>query len=81
MKEVQGRTVEAQGFISILCPMSDAMRLLPGAQDTLLYIGQMTGVMAEKDSYLVLDSEDLESAFNLSGCVSPGRSTSVLPKR
>ncbi|CAE7350375.1 unnamed protein product [Symbiodinium microadriaticum] len=35
--------------------------------DTLLYIGQMTGVMAEKDSYLVLDSEDLESAFNLSG--------------
>ncbi|CAE7232215.1 unnamed protein product [Symbiodinium sp. CCMP2592] len=60
-----GTRVEAQRFISILCPTNDAMRLLPGAQDTLPYIGQLTGVLAEKDSYLVLDSEDLQSAFNL----------------
>ncbi|CAE7375548.1 unnamed protein product [Symbiodinium sp. CCMP2592] len=64
-KVKDGRTVELQRFISILCPTNDAMRLLPGAQDTLPYIGQLTAVMAEKDSYLVLDSEDLQSAFNL----------------
>ena len=60
-----GVTVEMQRFISILCPTNDAMRLLPGAQDTLPYIGQLAAVLAEKDSYLVLDSEDLHSAFNL----------------
>ena len=51
--------------ISILCAMNEAMRLLPGAQDSLPYIGQLTAVLAEKDSYLVVDSEDLQSAFNL----------------
>ncbi|CAE7300353.1 unnamed protein product [Symbiodinium sp. CCMP2592] len=65
MKKEDGRDVEAQRFISILCPTNDAMRLLPGVQDKLPYIGQLTAVMAEKDSYLVLDSEDLQSAFNL----------------
>ena len=35
-----GVTVEMQRFISILCPTNDAMRLLPGAQDTLPYIGR-----------------------------------------
>ena len=64
MKE-GGRDVEAQRFISVLCPTNDAMRLLPGAQDKLPYIGQLTAILAERDSYLVLDSEDLQSAFNL----------------
>ncbi|CAE7806385.1 unnamed protein product [Symbiodinium sp. CCMP2592] len=64
-KEKDGKTIELQRFISILCPTNDAMRLLPGAQDTLPYIWQLPAVMAEKDSYLVLDSEDLQSAFNL----------------
>ncbi|CAE7652981.1 unnamed protein product [Symbiodinium sp. CCMP2592] len=31
----------------------------------VLQVGQLTAVMAEKDSSLVLDSEDLQSAFNL----------------
>ncbi|CAE7679050.1 unnamed protein product [Symbiodinium sp. CCMP2456] len=65
IKQEHGRAVEAQRFISVLCPTNDAMRLLPGAQDKLPYIGQLTALMAEKDSYLVLDSEDLQSAFNL----------------
>ena len=65
LKHEAGRTIEAQRFISILCPTNDAMRLLPGAQDKLPYIGQLTALVAEKDSYLVLDSEDLQSAFNL----------------
>ena len=65
MKKEGGRDVEAQRFISVLCPTNDAMRLLPGAQDKLPYIGQLTAILAERDSYLVLDSEDLQSAFNL----------------
>ncbi|CAE7290874.1 unnamed protein product [Symbiodinium sp. CCMP2592] len=64
-KKKDGKTVELQRFISILCPTNDAMRLLPGAQDTLPYIGQLTARMVEKDSYLVLDSEDFQSTFNL----------------
>ena len=64
-KVVNGVTQEAQRFISILCPLNDAMRLLPGAQDTLPYVGQLTAILAEQDSYLVMDSEDLQSAFNL----------------
>ena len=43
---------------SILCPMNDAMGLLPEAQDLLPYIGQMTAVLAEKGSYSAIDSED-----------------------
>ena len=41
------------------------MRLFPWAQHTLLYIGQLTAVLAEKDLFVVLDREDLHSAFNL----------------
>ncbi|CAE7177202.1 unnamed protein product [Symbiodinium necroappetens] len=65
LKKEGGRDVEAQRFISVLCPTNDVMRLLPGAQDKLPYIGQLTAILAERDSYLVLDSEDLQSAFNL----------------
>ncbi|CAE7227472.1 unnamed protein product [Symbiodinium sp. CCMP2592] len=64
-KVQDGVTVEMQRFISILCPTNEAMRLLPGAQDSLPYVGQLTAILAEKDSYLTLDSEDLHSAFNL----------------
>ncbi|CAE6967009.1 unnamed protein product [Symbiodinium sp. CCMP2592] len=45
-KVVAGRTEVAQRFISVLCPMNDAM-------------------VPSRDSYLVIDSEDLQSAFNL----------------
>ena len=61
-----------QRFISILCPTNDAMRLLPGAQDTQPYIGQLTAVLAEKDSYLVLDSENLTRPLISSKCRLPG---------
>ena len=61
VKVVGGREDVGQSFISILCPMNDALRILPGAQDSLPYIGQLTAVVADPDSYLVLDSEDLQS--------------------
>eukprot|EP00913_Durusdinium_trenchii_P020152 g18937.t1 len=38
-----------------------------GAQDTLPYVGQLTGILLEEDEGLFLDSEDLQSAFNLFG--------------
>ena len=65
IKNINGKEVAAQRFISIFCPQNEVMQLLPGAQDTLPYIGQLAGILAEKDEYLVLDLEDLESAFNL----------------
>lgn len=40
---------------------------IPGAQDTLPYVGQLTGILLEEDEGLFLDSEDLQSAFNLFG--------------
>ena len=53
VKMVRGREQVALRFISILCPMNDAMRILPGAQDSFLpYIGQLTAVLADPDSYM-----------------------------
>ncbi|CAE7520500.1 AMY1.4 [Symbiodinium microadriaticum] len=61
LKEDQGTTIEARRFIFILCPMSDAMPLLHGERDTRPNFGQLTAAMAENESYLVLESEDLQS--------------------
>ena len=65
LKKVQGTEIEAQRLNPILCPMSDAMQFLHGPRDTLPNIGQSTAVMAEKDSYSVLDSEYRQSAHSL----------------
>ena len=64
-KMVDGKKVEAQRFISILCPINAVTEPIPGSQDTLPYIGQLTGLMLEESESLYLDSEDLQSAFNL----------------
>ena len=81
IKNINGKEVAAQRFISIFCPQNEVMQLLPGAQDTLPYIGQLAGVLAEKDDYLVLDSEDLESAFNLFDMRELGGRSSTTAKR
>ena len=49
------------------------MRLLSGAQDTLPSIGQLPAILAEKDSYLVLDSETCSqpSTFSVYRCPGP----------
>ena len=64
-KIVDGQPTAAQRFISILCPINAVTVPLTGAQDTLPYIGQITGIMLEEDEALYLESEDLQSAFNL----------------
>lgn len=64
-KTVDGQRVAAQRFISIMCPINAVTVWLAGSQDTLPYIGQLTGIMLEEDKSLYLESEDLQSAFNL----------------
>ena len=64
-KWIDGKKVDAQRFISIMCPINAVTDPIPGSQDTLPYIGQLTGLMLEEDESLYLDSEDLQSAFNL----------------
>eukprot|EP00435_Cladocopium_sp_Y103_P054322 s280_g17.t1 len=64
-KLVDGKPVPCQRFISILCPINAVTVPLAGAQDSLPYIGQLTGLLLESDESLYLESEDLLSAFNL----------------
>eukprot|EP00438_Fugacium_kawagutii_P016768 Skav231119 [mRNA] locus=scaffold7:90570:104623:- [translate_table: standard] len=64
-KMVDGQLKKCQRFISIMCPVNAITEPISGSQDTLPYIGQMTGLMLEESESLYLESEDLQSAFNL----------------
>eukprot|EP00435_Cladocopium_sp_Y103_P071488 s240_g37.t1 len=64
-KVIDGKTVAAQRFISIMVPINSVTVPLTGSQDTLPYSGQLSGIMLEQNEGLYLDSEDLQSAFNL----------------
>lgn len=64
-KVIDGKVCECQRFISILVPTNAATTPIKGAQDTLPYIGTLSALMLEEDEVLYLDSEDLQSAFNL----------------
>ena len=64
-KVVGGVEVELQRFISILVPTNEHSMQLPGDQDTLPYVGQLTGIVLEEDNDLYIHSEDFTSAFNL----------------
>ena len=65
LKEVNGRTVELLRFISILVPTNEVTIQLPGAQDSLPYVGQLTALLLDKDELAFVESEDFTSAFNL----------------
>eukprot|EP00438_Fugacium_kawagutii_P000030 Skav208216 [mRNA] locus=scaffold3686:21970:30201:- [translate_table: standard] len=65
LKIVDGKPVSCQRFISVMCPINAVTQALEGSQDTLPYIGQLSGLMLEEDESLYLESEDLQSAFNL----------------
>ena len=64
-KEKNGEVVELQRFISILIPSNEHSVQLPGEQDSLPYVGQLTGIVLEEEDDLYLYSEDFTSAFNL----------------
>eukprot|EP00438_Fugacium_kawagutii_P024835 Skav205737 [mRNA] locus=scaffold1496:189452:197472:+ [translate_table: standard] len=64
-KEVNGRMEDFQRFISVLIPTNEHSEQLPGEQDSLPYVGQLTGIVLQPEEDIYLDSEDLTSAFNL----------------
>ena len=65
MKVIDRRETQLQRFISVLSPTNEMMMDLPGAQDTLPYVGQLTALYLGPDEELFMESEDLQSAFNL----------------
>ena len=78
---IDGRQVACQRFISILCPINAVTTPIVGSQETLPYIGQLTGIMLEEDESLYLESEDLQSAFNLFAVRSNGWDSLVTVRR
>ena len=64
-KEVNGAIVEVQRFISVLIPTNEHSFQLEGEQDSLPYVGLLTGVVLGEETDLYMSSEDFTSAFNL----------------
>ena len=62
-KEKNGQ--QLQRFISIFCPLNAVSRKIEGEESTLPYVGQMTLLNIPSESTILVDSEDLQSAFNL----------------
>ena len=54
-----------QRFISILCPLNAVSTKIEGDEGTLPYVGQVSLLNVPEDGVIVIDSEDLQSAFNL----------------
>eukprot|EP00435_Cladocopium_sp_Y103_P020999 s1020_g5.t1 len=64
-KWIEGKRVMCQRFISILCPTNAVTIPLEGAQSTLPFIGTMTAIQLQEEGVAYMESEDLQSAFNL----------------
>ena len=60
-----GRIEHRQRFVSILVPLNSYLRRLPGDSSLLPNVTRMSLVALEEGEVLVLDSEDMTSAFNL----------------
>eukprot|EP00438_Fugacium_kawagutii_P025124 Skav230797 [mRNA] locus=scaffold312:158893:163833:+ [translate_table: standard] len=54
-----------QRFISIFCPLNAISEKIEGDEATLPYVGQVCLVQVPEESEVVIDSEDMSSAFNL----------------
>eukprot|EP00435_Cladocopium_sp_Y103_P017142 s2265_g4.t1 len=62
-KEKDG--VMQQRFISIFCPLNSVSRKVEGEEASLPYVGQICLINVPDEQDVLLDSEDLQSAFNL----------------
>lgn len=62
-KEKHGETL--QRFISIFCPLNAVSRKIEGEEGSLPYVGQVSLINVPQEASILIDSEDLESAFNL----------------
>ena len=54
-----------QRFISIFCPLNAVSRKIEGDEGTLPYVGQVHLLHIPDECEIVVDSEDMTSAFNL----------------
>lgn len=54
-----------QRFISIFCPLNAVSRKLEGSEDTLPYVGQVGLLNIPNEAEVLVDSEDMASAFNM----------------
>ena len=64
-KMVDGVEVHLLRFISIFVPINSFMRRLRGDSDFLPYLNQLGSYLLGPDDELIVDSEDMESCFNL----------------
>ena len=62
-KEKDGK--QLQRFISIFCPLNAVSKKIEGEEGTLPYVGQMCLLNIPNEASILVDSEDLQSAFNL----------------
>lgn len=56
---------QLQRFISIFCPLNAVSQKISGDESTLPYVGQVNLVHVPDECEVVIDSEDMASAFNL----------------
>ena len=56
---------QLQRFISIFCPLNAVSRKISGDEATLPYVGQVNLLSIPDECEVVIDSEDMASAFNL----------------
>ena len=54
-----------QRFISIFVPLNEVSAKIPGGEGTLPYVGQVLLLNVPREDEVIVDSEDLQSAFNL----------------
>ena len=62
-KEKNGKML--QRFISIFVPLNEVSVKIPGDEGTLPYVGQVLLLNVPREDEVIVDSEDLQSAFNL----------------
>lgn len=62
-KEKNGRML--QRFISIFVPLNEVSSKISGDEGTLPYVGQVLLLNVPREDEVIVDSEDLQSAFNL----------------
>eukprot|EP00438_Fugacium_kawagutii_P032818 Skav214751 [mRNA] locus=scaffold983:190131:202825:- [translate_table: standard] len=62
-KEKNGERL--QRFISIFCPLNAVSRKVEGQESTLPYVGQVCLLNIPDEETILIDSENLQSAFNL----------------
>lgn len=70
-----------QRFISIFVPLNSVSKKIEGDEATLPYVGQVNLVNVPDECELVVDSEDMASAFNLFGMPKGWRGLFVYEKQ